>query len=157
MIDYRTGDLLAMADLTHLLHQCNLYHTFGSGLALQIKKKYPAAYEADRKTVFGDRRKLGGFSFIPGPPAIFNLYSQKGLGGQDRQTSYDALDVGLRLVDTYLRENLAHRVADRPILGVPYKLGSGLANGAWPIVEAILNDVFTDAPYNVLICRRPGD
>jgi hypothetical protein len=45
MITYRIGNLLEEPDLTHIAHQCNLYHNFGAGLAAQIAKKWPRALE----------------------------------------------------------------------------------------------------------------
>ncbi len=35
-----------------------------SGIARQIREKYPEAYEADCKTVAGDIKKLGTFSWV---------------------------------------------------------------------------------------------
>lgn len=152
MIEHRTGDLLIQPDLTHLVHQANLYHTFGAGIALAIKKKYPEAYRADCLTTKGDKSKLGSWSV--GKPAsgpyVLNLYSQVGIGSKDRQTSYDALDTGLRSIELALRST-----DEEVVLGMPHCLGCGLANGRWPVVQAIVSDVFRGSPVRVVICRLP--
>ena len=51
--------------LDGFIHSCNCFHTFGAGIALQIKRKYPELYEADAKHgPAGDRNRLGTFSTI---------------------------------------------------------------------------------------------
>lgn len=46
------GDLVKMANMGKfdlILHGCNCRNTMGSGIAKQIKDKFPDAYEADTK------------------------------------------------------------------------------------------------------------
>ena len=62
MIRYIDGDLLKLADEGHfdlIAHGANCFCVMGSGIAPQIKAKYPEAYEADCKTTAGDVNKLG--------------------------------------------------------------------------------------------------
>lgn len=152
MIEHREGNLLDHSDLTHIIHQANLYCTFGSGLASAIKRKYPEAYRADLATVRGDLTKLGSWSTAETTDKkwIINLYSQIGISHVDRTTSYDALVKGLTLLEQMLRDPGVK-------IGVPYRLGCGLANGSWTIVEAILTDIFASSPTCLVICRRPED
>ena len=155
MIHTAVGDVLEPG-YTHIIHQCNCFCTMGSGLALQIKNKYKSAFIADGKTKKGDLSKLGTFSYgFEDGRIIYNLYSQAGYGSTDRQTSYDAMDKGLRRIARNLQiqygDGLAVRVA------IPYKLGCGLGNGDWKIVSAIIDSVFMDEEYSVTICRRKGD
>lgn len=158
MIEYRIGNLLEQPDLTHIVHQANLYHTFGAGLAKTIKEKFPEAYQEDCKTSYGDKSKLGTISMARSSSGLYilNLYSQAGIGGKDRQTSYDALDKGLRVVENIIAigDSLTGVVTR---LGIPYKLGCGLANGSWIIVESIITDVFEKSKVNVVICQRKED
>lgn len=59
------GDLLTLAyngDFDIVVHGCNCFNTFGSGIAKQIKIKYPSAYEADCHTIKGDIDKLGTYT-----------------------------------------------------------------------------------------------
>ena len=45
------GDLLKLAyegEFDAIVHQCNCFHNFGAGIALQILKQFPLAFEADK-------------------------------------------------------------------------------------------------------------
>lgn len=146
-IEYRVGNLLEQSDLTHLAHQANLFHTFGSGIAKAIKDKYPRAFEADLLTARGNKYKLGSWSVSKGTPTIFNLYSQIGIGSDDRKTSYDQLDIVLRALEAHLRKE------DDVMLGLPHFLGCGLANGDWKIVNAMIESIYQGSSVKVVICR----
>lgn len=160
MITEKIGDLLD-SDCSMIIHQANLYHTFGAGIARAIRERFPAAYTADCLTINGDAKKLGSFSvgIIKDKTStikrIVNLYSQVGIGGQDRNTSYDAMVRGL----TTLRDLLEDAAKKGRVykLGIPYKLGCGLANGDYRIVRAIIESVFGDSKIQVEIYRRPED
>lgn len=59
------GDIVEMAQagtFDVLIHGCNCYHAMGSGVATQIRRAFPAAYEVDLATVKGDVKKLGTLS-----------------------------------------------------------------------------------------------
>lgn len=46
------GNLIKMAlegKFDVIIHGCNCFNTFGAGIALQIKRIFPDAYEADLK------------------------------------------------------------------------------------------------------------
>jgi O-acetyl-ADP-ribose deacetylase (regulator of RNase III) len=158
MITEKVGNLLTATDVDVIVHQANLFHTFGAGIAAIIRKMYPEAYAADCQTVKGDPKRLGTYSHARCIDAggkvrtIVNLYSQSGLGGQDRQTSYDAMVVGM----TALRDKLEASQAGRKfVVGMPYRIGSGLANGSWPVVRAIIEDVWGKSPIQVVIYTLP--
>ena len=149
MITHYPCDLLK-SPANVIVHQANLYHTFGAGIAKQIKQVYPEAYEADLKTPKGDKAKLGTFSYAKTKDGKFvvNLYSQDGIGGKDRRTSYDAMVTGFEAIHKKLVRS------DRKwILGIPYGIGAGLANGNWNIIEAIINSIFQESDLSVYICH----
>jgi O-acetyl-ADP-ribose deacetylase (regulator of RNase III) len=154
MIEYRVGDIFDQLDLTHIAHQSNLYCTFGSGIAAVIKKKYPEAFAADCATKHGDMSKLGTFSmaFADDGKTVINLYAQIGIDSKHRTTSYDAMCKGLTELNRYLL-NLNSPI----VLGIPYKIGCGLAGGSWIIVESIIRDVFEKSSVKVVICQREQD
>ena len=148
MIRERTGDLLTEKDLTHIAHQANLYHTFGAGLALQIARKFPYAENADKKTKHGFLGKLGCFSVGSGDgPTVLNLYTQEGMG-----THYHAMRCAMDGVEDFLRSG-----APKVRLGIPYRLGCGLAGGSWPRVYGIIEAVFGKSSVEVVIVRLPED
>lgn len=160
MIHEQIGDLLSTTQCTVIVHQANLFHTFGGGIARVIRDKFPEAYAADCKTPDADPNKLGTISIGQitdrkgtSIEYVVNLYSQTGLGGQDRQTSYDYMVVGLEK----LRERLEKRAATgkKTVLGIPFQLGCGLANGNWSIVRAIIEATFAKSSFDVYIYTLP--
>ena len=65
MMRYRDGNLITLAKERHfdiIAHGCNCFCTMGSGIAPQIAKAFPEAYDVDQKTVKGDKKKLGVFT-----------------------------------------------------------------------------------------------
>lgn len=57
---YVKGNLieaLKSGSVQAIAHQANCFNTMGSGVALAIKNAFPEAYEADCKTVKGDKKK----------------------------------------------------------------------------------------------------
>lgn len=73
----------------HLIcHSCNCFHTWGRGIADDIKEKYPEAYKVDLATRYGCKLKYGSFSyayvndFKKLPQIVVNLYSTYYFGKQ---------------------------------------------------------------------------
>lgn len=121
-----TGDLLKLAEqgMFHCIVQgCNCWNTMGSGIAKQIRARYPEAYAVDQKTIAGDRKKLGTFTVMLGKQFnIINAYTQYNFntGGQRLDVfEYDAFQQILdKLVEEYPGCNF----------GFPL-IGCGLAGG----------------------------
>lgn len=150
MITLRVGDLLQQPDLTHIAHQANLYHTFGAGLAAEIGRLWPHAAEADCRTPYGAEAKLGTYSLADGAPAVVNLYSQSAWR-PGPLTDYVALETALRALERSLRDRAGVRV------GLPHRLGCGIAGGDWARVREVIDAVFEASPVEVVICARPED
>ena len=147
MIEQRNGNLLT-EPLDAFVHQANIYHTFGAGIAFQIKEQFPAAYEADRCTLYADEGKLGTVSSAVverefGEQIIFNMYSQIGWG----VTSYGHMLKALNIIKEQLLEE--HRTT----VGFPHGMGCGIANGDWVQVERLIADVFEDSPITAVIVK----
>jgi O-acetyl-ADP-ribose deacetylase (regulator of RNase III) len=135
---YIQGDLISFAEAVEktnddnqiaVVHGCNCFCTMGSGLAKQIRDRYPAAYEADQKTKKGDRSKLGTYSHakISDSLVVINAYTQYNYGRDINTVYVDYESVG---------EVFAKIAQDFPnhALLIP-KIGAGLANGDWEILE----------------------
>lgn len=151
LLTEKDGDLLVEAELGNvdvIVHQANLEHTFGAGIARAIRFKFPYAFEADKKSPFNDPRKLGTFTLASSPdgPLVINMYSQTSL--YPSHTSYDAMVKAL----TELRDRLTPLEEFRRI-GFPYQLGSGLADGDWNVVKAIILSVFQNSRFEIVIVR----
>jgi len=149
MVTNKDGSLFDAKEVTHIIHQANLYHTFGSGIAAEIKKRFPEAFEADKLTILGDKKRLGTFTFAKSKGiTIVNLYSQNGMGGADRHTDYVAMLSGLENLREWIPTT--HK---KPVVGIPFKIGCGLANGDWNIVKPIIDGTFSKVPYKVIIYK----
>jgi len=142
-------NLLEYTDIGAFVHQANCHTTMGSGIALQIKNKYPELYVADCKTQRGDKSKLGTFSWTKcsNGQIGYNLYSQFHYGRDKRYTDYNAMCDGLKSIrDHALSIGITK-------LGLPKNMGCTLAGGSWPIVRAIIEDVFANSPIDIYICN----
>lgn len=137
MIRYIDGDLVRDAEQFDVIaHCCNCFCTMGSGIAPQIKTKFPEAYDVDCTTGKGDKAKLGTISYTENTtPIVVNLYGQYDYTGRRRNEmdlDYQALKSAL----TMMKEKFAGKR-----FGLP-KLGAGLAGGDWVVIERILQEVF---------------
>lgn len=132
-IVYIKGDVLK-SDERIIVHGCNCFNTMGSGIAKQIKKLFPNAYDEDQKTQKGDRTKLGRFSSAlcaDDSVVIVNAYTQYRYGRDKVHVNYDALRTAMSRICVDL--------PDVPI-AMP-KIGCGLAGGDWEKVSEILEEV----------------
>jgi O-acetyl-ADP-ribose deacetylase (regulator of RNase III) len=132
-----------------IIHQANCQTTMGSGIAKQIREKYPEAFEADCRTTRGDITKLGSFSWVKARDGkyIYNCYSQFRYGRDQRHTDYEAVYTGLsRIAEHATSMNLTS-------LALPYKMGCALGGGSWRVVSAIIEDIFESNPIELYICR----
>ena len=152
------------APIDSSVHCANCFHTMGSGIARWYREEYTEVYEADvTQTKKGDINKLGTFSVaeINDPSShknkrlkfVYNLYGQFTYGREKRQVNYEAVYKGLEAV----RQDIEENQDGREVLGINYKMCCSLAGGDWNVVLAMIHSVFDNAPFDVLICRRPGD
>src|SRR5688572_20917837 len=133
-----TGDLLKLAqagEFDVIVHGCNCQNAMGKGIALSIKKAFPEAYDADLKTISGDRSKLGTITTaeISRPPATFtvvNAYTQFHWKGDGVKADYDAI----RSAFTEIKRRFTGQRVGYP------KIGAGLARGDWPTIAAIIDE-----------------
>jgi O-acetyl-ADP-ribose deacetylase (regulator of RNase III) len=132
---------------------CNIYCTWGAGIVIPLKKLYPEAFQADLKTIKGDKGKLGGFSFAQiGEKTIYNLYGQTGIGNDgnplNRNCQYDFIfDSLYRSCEHLCKTNFESKL----IYGLP-KIGAGLGGGDWHIIKSIIEVVeskFTNIEFNI--------
>lgn len=133
-----------------IIHQANCFNTMGSGIARQIREKYPEAYDADCATVSGDYKKLGTFSWIKtndGKFHIYNCYSQYRYGRDTRHTNYEAIYTGLCSIEQHAKAN------GLTSLSLPHNMGCMLGGGSWHIVNAIIEDIFDGNSIDLYICR----
>ena len=133
-----TGNIITLTEQGHfdiLVHGCNCFCTMGAGLALQIKNRYPVAFEVDCTTQKGDQSKLGGFSAAHIRTkahnfTIVNAYTQYSYG-RGRHVNYDAIRVAFKTIN----QHYSH-----PSFRIAYPaIGAGLAGGDWQRIQSIIN------------------
>lgn len=139
-------------------HQCNCQKTFGSGVALEVKKRYPEVYQADKDFGVSSNPELyqmdakiilGRISYAKTYFGTFyNIYGQLTYGKGRRHTNYEAFFTGLERV----REEMVSR--GQKSLGIPFKIGSDRGGADWSIIYAMIVSIFTDSGIDILICKK---
>lgn len=148
MIEYVKDDLIK-SDCDVIIHGCNCFNCMGAGIAKQIKETYPEAYKTDCATVYGDKNKLGTFTYAKVQNVYFpdkdvyivNAYSQYTYGRKDGEiyADYKAINEVMTQISDFFVDT------DEKIfkIGMP-KIGAGLARGDWNTISEIINRVFAD-------------
>lgn len=133
-----------------LIQGCNCFHTMGKGIALEIKKRYPEAYEADLTSPYGDYDKLGTFTKATFERSgkelvIYNLYSQYKYGNKEVMINYAAIERGLyAIVDDIMQAGMEDRSIIMPLIG-------GNNGGGDPIfIKQILQGTLGDLEVDVV-------
>ena len=137
-IDYRNGNLMEVPS-GHIVHGCNARGVMGSGVALQIKNKWPSVYQDYRQAFQEQGLRLGDVQPVVVSPelVVWNAITQKTYGsGPHRYVDYEAIARCFEKINTL--------VSDYPDveqkIHIP-KIGAGLAGGDWPAIAAIIDSV----------------
>jgi len=137
------GNLITLAqagEFDVITHGYNCFCTMGSGIAPQIKKAFPAAWEYDLKTDKGDIQKLGTYSYGQDVVknnkflTIINSYTQYHYDASKKPLDYEALTLCMRKIN--------HNFKGKSI-GLPL-IGCGLAGGDWQRVKSIIERELSD-------------
>jgi O-acetyl-ADP-ribose deacetylase (regulator of RNase III) len=143
------GDIIEMGlenKIDVLIHGCNCFHTMGAGIAFGIKKTFKEAYEADLKTAYGDKSKLGSYSqaITESGLIIINAYTQFTPSPVESdkllQERYKAIESCLLGVS---EEFPSSRI------GIPY-IGAGLAGGDWKVIQPIIESALKDTDTTIV-------
>ena len=128
-----------------ICHQVNCQGVMGSGLAKQIRAKYPQVY-APYRAACKAGNALGTVLFVPVSDnnIIANIFGQDKYGRDKRYTDYAALQTAFHRVAEVARER------NLPI-AIPYRIGCGLGGGDWTTVYKIIMTELDGLP--VRICR----
>ena len=151
MIKLHNGDIFK-APVDVIIHQANCFCTMRSGIAKQIRNKFPEAYWEDCKTKEGDKDKLGKFTKVITPRYIIcNLYGQYDFGREPQKcyTNYWAVENGFTNIKSYLElMNLKKKV-----IGIPHFMSCALGGGDWNVYYKIIEKIFKNSEFEVLICK----
>lgn len=156
MIKYIKCDIFE-SGADYILHQVNCKGVMGSGVAKQVRDKYPKVYEEYRRwcNTMPKEHLLGSAQFVPtrdlyNTPfrGIVNVYGQYSYGyNGDCYTDYNALRSALKTLYGFLQMLTPSTIA------IPYMMSCCRGGGKWEIVHGIIEEVFKNTNINVLICE----
>lgn len=141
-----------------ICHQVNCQGVMGSGIAKQVREKYPVVYEKYKVwcSTFPKDQLLGIAQFVETKKehntpfkGILNLFAQYNYGYDGKcYTDYDALRHALHYIaDGYMEVST---------IAIPYLMGCHRGGGDWNIVYKMIEEVFADYEGDVLICEYNG-
>lgn len=149
MIKIIDGDLLeATEDI--IGHQVNCMSSMGSGVAVDVKEKYPRAFSEylvmcgyyDEEETVGRRKKdmLGEVQFVlvEDDKFVANIFGQLTygkMGSGQVFTNEKALKKGLKKLRKFAEENQLS-------VALPYKIGSVRGGSRWEKVEQYIEEAF---------------
>ena len=137
-----------------ILHQVNCQGVMGSGIAKQVRQKYPLVYESYKawcNSADFSSELLGMAQIVYPDPSknfrIINLFAQDKYGYDKRRyTDYDALRKSI--------EEVFRRTKRDDVIAIPYRMGCDRGGGDWNEVYRIIENVLVD--NKVLICEYSG-
>lgn len=159
-IIYKNGNLLdAQTDV--IAHQVNCQGVMGSGVAKQIKEKWPKVFEEYKcickptKMVVSASpvlsRMLGMCQLVDrtgnnSGEFVANLFAQHDYGRDyKRYTNYEAIYVSLNSLKEQMDREFLTSVA------FPYKMSSDRGGADWDIILAMIKSVFKDTDITIEI------
>ena len=137
MVKHIKGDIFqSNADV--ILHQVNCQGVMGSGIAKQVREKYPVVYETYKELCNQDTPKnlLGIAQPVKAndKTIIVNIFAQENFGYDGKcYTDYDALRKGFETVRDNNKDDL-----------IPYLMGCHRGGGDWNKVYSMIEEIFAD-------------
>lgn len=142
----------------YICHQVNCQGVMGSGIAKQVKEKYPHVYH-EYKRFCNEKRKQGSSPFGYWQPVrisdnnmskcIINIFAQENYGYDGQcYTDYAVLKVCF--------EEIKNTASIGTIIAFPYLMGCHRGGGDWNVVYKMIEEVFADSDCEVLICEYNG-
>lgn len=136
-----------------ICHQVNCQGVMGSGIARQVREKFPNVYNNYVKNCnyfHEDTSKLLGciqVDSINEKQKIVNLYAQNTFGYDGkRYTDYSALKNCLCGVCN-------HFIDSNYTIAFPYLMSCDRGGGSWDIVYEMIEEIFKDYDGDILICE----
>ena len=138
-----------------ICHQVNCQGVMGSGIAKQVREKFPSVYEAyiSQCKKQSSKELLGGAQIVQANNITYiaNLFGQNKYGYDGKcYTDYKALESALFETAVWATINEKTKIA------IPYKLGCARGGGDWNIVYEIITRTFDFEQFEVLICEYNG-
>ena len=146
MIHYVKGNLLD-SNCDYICHQVNCQGVMGSGIAKQIKERFPEVYESYKEVCMtvGAQRLLGTIDIVEASARydVVNIFGQSNYGyNGNRFTSYDAFAHALEILRDWIEPGKT--------IGFPKNIGCGLGGGNWKVISALIEEILGE-DYEVYI------
>lgn len=168
--EYRKGNILSETDLDYIIHQANCFNCMGAGVALALAKQWPMVAAVDNKTQYGDKNKLGNFTFakvshsirvgdeiVQKPVTVINMYSQyyPGTCGpyEFQFKRLEAMKAGLDKIKDFILNNLLEDVIVNKVayVGIPWLIGCGISGLDENDVFEIIKNTFESFSEHIKI------
>lgn len=161
MIEIIEGNLFD-TDAKFICHQVNCMGEMGSGVALQMKQRFPHVYEEYKKVASSDM--LGKVQIVPVKPKyigydcgsiaipsneqwICNFFAQDNYGYDGKQyTSLEALEKCFRTMCWKAHERNNNFSAT---IAMPYKIGCDRGGADWDEVYSMMQKIFNELDTHV--------
>ena len=148
-IEFKHGDILtSTADI--ICQQVNCKGVMGSGLAKQIRAKYPQVYTKYKELIdtfnHTGERFLGQMQLVEGDKGkwIANCFGQESYGYNGTYTDLSALRDALVQVGIFAGERIL--CGHRCNIAISYNIGAGLGGANPDDIHEMLGDLFHDYP-----------
>lgn len=160
MLKIVDGDIFESgADI--IAHQVNCQGVMGSGVAKQVREKYPNVFRLYRGICekFGSSLLGACYLFCENEadfnmPMIANLFAQDQYGYDGKcYTDYDALRDALATLKGKAKEYVL-LFGEHPKIAIPYLMGCHRGGGDWEIVSKMIEEELTDC--DVTLYRYTG-
>lgn len=137
-------------------HQVNCLGEMNTGVAAEVRKRYPWVYGVYKKHcdyfLLNPYGILGTYQevYIDESRVILNIFGQLNFGYDGKcYTDYKKLEQSIKNIaedDDYFGKTIAF----------PYKMGCHRGGGDWDTVYKMIEDAFKDSDCEVLICEYNG-
>lgn len=152
MVKVIEGDMFE-SDAIYICHQVNCQGEMRTGVAQQVRQKYPEAYQMykQRCDSLKDNKEsmLGYAQFVPSRngKTIVNMFSQNNYGYDGEvYIDYRAFKGCLLTIKRHVPKNKT--------IAMPYLIGCHRGGGEWGIVLPMIEEVLSD--HNVELWRYDG-
>ena len=146
-VNYINGNLLD-TNVNFICHQVNCQGVMGSGIAKQIRERWPCVYDVYKMRAKPE--ELGKICLVnvqgkKKVQIILNMFAQENYGNDGRRyTSYDAFWSCLHEIKKIVPKG--------DTIGFPEHIGCGLGGANWNIIRAMIEEVL-GADYEVYIVK----
>lgn len=145
MKNIKFGDILSVEEGI-IVHGCNSLGIMGSGIALQIKQKYPMCFLAYQKHIQESSRTntnvMGTVVPYKVPEKnliIMNAITQKNFGKDGRKyVSYESVFEAFKTIVTLANGPIQRMEVHYPLIG------AGLGGGDWSLISELIDRAFDD-------------